>query len=157
MVAFGAAVDEQRFHRDAGSLWRQDGMPANTPTVTPVCRRHWWLIHTRRHVLVKMRVCLSFRGFCHQRLCLCRLGFFCRLDPDGRQDGTGNGYENLVPLAGEIRSGHTILPAILPAGSGTDRKTPPCPLTSPPSGATATSGATEPSGAKIHHCKTEVL
>ena len=59
MVAFGAAVDEQRFHRDAGSLWRQDGMPANTPTVTPVCRRHWWLIHTRRHVLVKMRVCLS--------------------------------------------------------------------------------------------------
>ena len=79
MVAFGAAVDEQRFHRDAGSLWRQDGMPANTPTVTPVCRRHWWLIHTRRHVLVKMRVCLSFRGFCHQRLCLCRLGFFCRL------------------------------------------------------------------------------
>ena len=112
MVAFGAAVDEQRFHRDAGSLWRQDGMPANTPTVTPVCRRHWWLIHTRRHVLVKMRVCLSFRGFCHQRLCLCRLGFFCGLDPDGRQDGTGNGYENLVPLAGEIRSGHPGSPCL---------------------------------------------
>ena len=35
----------------------------------------------------------------------------------------GCGYEKMVPLAGKIRSGHTILPAILPAGSGTACRT----------------------------------
>lgn len=76
-----------------------------------------------REIRKKMRVCLSFRGFCHQRLCLCRLGFFVAWILTEEKAERDAGYEKMVPLAGKIRSGHTILPAILPAGSGTACRT----------------------------------
>ncbi len=123
MVAFGAAVDEQRFHRDAGSLlatrWH-----ASKHADGDACLSSALVANTYTAACFSENAGLSLlSGLLPPAIMLMQTGFLLSPDPDARQDGTGNGYENLVPLAGEIRSGNTILPAILPAGSGTACRT----------------------------------